>query len=252
MEFVGYSFRNIPLFNPTLLTVYRKHSIPISSMSDSIYIPDPAREAQQLYRPALDHQAADLTVREQLEAFAELLFTAHQNGDEAVCFEINNWHPAHIGQAPESILKASFSREDAHLTVARAHGFEDWAEVELKGDQPFDPEFELAIDTLLVGDLDQLKTLVEQHPALLHERSPYGHAATLFHYIGSNGVETRRQQVPLNLPEITRFLLEAGADRNATARLYGGQFDTLSLLTSSAHPYEAGIAEEMEAILQEG
>jgi len=57
-----------------------------------------------------------------------------------------------------------------------------------------------------------------------------------------------RQQVPLNLVAITEFLLEAGADRRATMKVYGGAFDTYSLLVTSVHPLAAGILEEMKVV----
>ncbi len=73
----------------------------------------------------------------------------------------------------------------------------------------------------------------------------------LLHYVGSNGVETRRQQVPLNLAEIARVLLERGADVNARARIYGG-CTTLALVSSSAHPREAGVQRATEELLRAG
>ena len=66
-----------------------------------------------------------------------------------------------------------------------------------------------------------------------------------YSYCGNNGVEFWRQQVPLNLKTIILFLLENGANKNATMSVYGGEFDTLSLLTTSAHPINAGILDEL-------
>ena len=81
-------------------------------------------------------------------------------------------------------------------------------------------------------------------------RSQYGHRASLLNYAGSNGVEFWRQQVPLNLAEIVIYLLEAGADKNATMKVYGGEFNTFELLTTSIHPLRARIMEEMKLILR--
>jgi len=92
--------------------------------------------------------------------------------------------------------------------------------------------------------------LLRRHPRLINERSVYNHRATLLHYIGSNGVETRRQIVPYNLPHLTKVLLELGADPHATAFLYQSQCTTLELLTTSAHPANAGVMTETAALLK--
>ncbi|NNE01456.1 MAG: ankyrin repeat domain-containing protein, partial [Pirellulaceae bacterium] len=72
---------------------------------------------------------------------------------------------------------------------------------------------------------------------------------TLLHYCGSNGVETYRQVVPTNLPQLTQLLIDAGADVNATAEMYGGNCPTLGLLITSAHPAEAGVVDQVVQIL---
>jgi hypothetical protein len=74
---------------------------------------------------------------------------------------------------------------------------------------------------------------------------------TLLHYVGSNGVETYRQKVPLNLAEITRLLVDAGAHVNATANMYGGGSTALGLLVTSDHPAKAGVAAEVRRVLMD-
>src|SRR5687767_9692458 len=44
---------------------------------------------------------------------------------------------------------------------------------------------------------------------------------TLLHYLGANGVEPFRQHTPKNAVEIVAVLLDAGADVNAEAQMYG-------------------------------
>jgi hypothetical protein len=73
----------------------------------------------------------------------------------------------------------------------------------------------------------------------------------LLHYVGSNGVETYRQKVPLNLAAITRLLVEAGADVNATANMYGGGSTALGLLVTSDHPAKAGVTADVLKVLVE-
>jgi len=56
--------------------------------------------------------------------------------------------------------------------------------------------------------------------------------------------------VPYNLPHLTKVLLELGADPHSTAFLYQSQCTTLELLTSSAHPADAGVMAETAALLK--
>ena len=91
---------------------------------------------------------------------------------------------------------------------------------------------------------------MEENPDLIFQKSKFGHQATLLHYVASNGVEFWRQIVPHNLPEMISYLIEKGADKNAKMKVYGGEFSVLPLLESSAHPYAAGIADQMIEILK--
>jgi ankyrin repeat protein len=53
----------------------------------------------------------------------------------------------------------------------------------------------------------------------------------------------------MNLAEITRLLVEAGADVNATAEMYGGGSTALGLLVTSDHPAKAGVTEDVRKVL---
>ena len=59
--------------------------------------------------------------------------------------------------------------------------------------------------------------------------------------MAANGVEGHRQKTPPNAVEIARVLLEAGAEPDALADMYGGQHTTMSMLVSSSHPALAGL-----------
>lgn len=108
--------------------------------------------------------------------------------------------------------------------------------------------FEHAADAVVDGDLAILRSLLTSHPELVTARSqlvtdrnPPVHRATLLHYVAANGVEDVRQRSPQNGVDVARLLLEAGADPNALADMYGGQCTTMSLLVSSAPPAQAGV-----------
>jgi ankyrin repeat protein len=101
--------------------------------------------------------------------------------------------------------------------------------------------FERAVDALIGGDLDGLRGMLREHPELVGERSSRAHGCTLLHHVSANGFESYRQKTPPNIVEITKLLLERGADVDAIARCYGGDDDTLGLTATSAHPANAGV-----------
>jgi len=70
---------------------------------------------------------------------------------------------------------------------------------------------------------------------------PAVHGATLLHYVAANGVEGYRQRSPGNAVDVATMLLDAGADVNALAQMYGGDCATLSMLISSAPPADTGV-----------
>ena len=109
-------------------------------------------------------------------------------------------------------------------------------------------EFESAVEAVVQGDLATLESSLHAHPDLVHARStrvthfdPPVHGATLLHYVAANGVKGHRQKTPPNAVAVARMLLEAGAEPDALAGMYGGQHATMSLLVSSDHPARAGL-----------
>ena len=96
-----------------------------------------------------------------------------------------------------------------------------------------------AVLAIIDGDEAKLRALLRAHPALVHERAEERHRATLLHFVGANGVEPQRS--PKNAVRIARILLDAGADPDATAPVYGQADTTMGLLVSSVHPWKAGV-----------
>jgi ankyrin repeat protein len=134
----------------------------------------------------------------------------------------------------------------AQFVLARQHGFASWPKFarHLEGlSQPRSPvaEFESAVDAIVNGDLSTLKKMLTKNPKLARARSTREHCSTLLHYVSANGVEDFRQKTPKNIIEITRLLLEAGADVNAESGAYRGGSRTLGLTATSVHPEEAGV-----------
>ena len=94
----------------------------------------------------------------------------------------------------------------------------------------------------------RLRAALVDDPALVHARStrvthfdPPRHSATLLHYVAANGVEGYRQRTPANAVDVARVLLDAGAEPDSLAQLYGGDCTTMALLVSSSHPARAGV-----------
>ena len=198
------------------------------------------------FSPLLELPAQGAIISDYLGQLAAKIYRGLQTEGEhqrALYALFSNYHPAYLGWSTSDLAKASFDLDDCRNLVAKERGFDDWTAVEGLGDQRFDPDFEQALQWLLAGELGALKSHLRESPALVHQRSPYPHEATLLHYLGSNGLELWRQQVPFNLVELIRLLLDAGADPAAKMRVYGGAFNTAELLGTSAHPAEAGVAE---------
>jgi hypothetical protein len=125
--------------------------------------------------------------------------------------------------------------------------FAAWSAARAEADSPV-ATFEAAVEAIVAGDVTALQSLLRAHPDLVRARSPRTHHAMLLHYVGANGVEGFRQRTPPNIVDITRLLLDAGAEVNARAEMYGGS-DTLGLVATSVHPLQAGVQDELMALL---
>jgi ankyrin repeat protein len=86
-----------------------------------------------------------------------------------------------------------------------------------------------------------LKKILKADPDLIMARSTREHRSTLLHYVSANGVEDFRQKTPKNIVDITKVLLDAGAEVDAESDAYGGGCTALGLAATSIHPEEAGV-----------
>ena len=142
----------------------------------------------------------------------------------------------------------------AQFVIARSHGFESWPRfakhIEALGrtNSPVS-NFEAAADAVVAGDLPTLERLLREDPALARANSTREHGATLLHYVSANGVEGYRQRTARNAARVAEFLLNAGAEVDATANVYGGGATTLALVATSIHPERAGVQDELLALL---
>lgn len=150
--------------------------------------------------------------------------------------------PAYVPSGPGP----TYAQRDARAIIAREQHFETYAEfvahVEArKLEDSSVARFESAVEAVINGDAATLERLLREHPELVHARSTRQHRSTLLHYVGANGIEGFRQKTPKNAVDITRILVDAGADVNEVAEMYGGGSTTLGLVATSVHPWLAGV-----------
>jgi len=151
-------------------------------------------------------------------------------------------------------LTPEYSGADARAIIVRNHEFETWDEFAshaeaLKEATSTAARFEAAVDAVVDGNVESLQRLLERTSDLVRARSARKHHSTLLHYVGANGVEGFRQRTPPTAVEIANTLLEAGAEVDAAADMYGGGQTTLGLVATSFHPRAAGLQNALIDIL---
>jgi hypothetical protein len=192
---------------------------------------------------------------------AQALLDAHRDADPSAIDLLHRKHPRFLDETVKwrpkfirdsEIRDAALSLDDAKLAVARWYDFLDWpsliAHVESCAKDGPTYEFESAVEAVVNGDLGQLAAALRRDASLVHARSsrvccfdPPVHHATLLHYVSANGVEGYRQKTPANAVDIARALLQAGAEPDSLADMYGSEWTPLNLLVSSSHPAAAGL-----------
>ena len=221
-----------------------------SFMEVKIYKAKVVQELQAFYADIIQSRESYNSIKDHLSAFALKMYEGVNSNNKSQFTELNNYHPKYIGKTVDELIDVSISKEDCFECVAYQRGFKNWNECSTLTNIPYNHSFELAVELLLNGQIDLLKDQLKKEPELIAYKSQFGHQATLLLYSASNGVELYRQQVPSNLEQIIEILLNTGADLNSKMKVYGGEFDTFSLFTTSAHPYKAGIGKRIENMLK--
>ena len=200
------------------------------------------------------------------EAQAARLLGAWRAGDRTAVDLFRHHHPRFLDDtigwlakrlSVDELRSAPIDESDARLALARWYDFADWARLCEYAEAVADPEsavarFEAGAEAIVDGDAVGLMTLLRSDPALICARStrvtrfdPPVHRATLLHYVAANGVEGHRQRTPPNAVEIARHLLDAGAEVDALAGMYGASSPTLTMLVSSSPPARAALQEPL-------
>ena len=206
---------------------------------------------------------------EQYKKQAKDLLRASSSPDpRAVHQWVAQWMESYVGQGAaqleetarierrieeSKLAKPDPKLADAQFFLARVHGFDSWSkfsrQIRALQSNSQDARFEAAADAIVSGDIRMLEQLLREDPELISARSQRTHNAPLLHYVAANGIEDFRQKTPKNIVEITRLLLEAGADVNAESDAYGGGSTVLGLAATSVHPERAGVQEELLQVL---
>lgn len=222
------------------------------------YLPHASRLSRRFYGLSLLEPSASDNTLNYLERQAKVLAEGLRKVKAYPLISMSNHHPDFLGYptaklkdllAPEYQSGSRNSQEDARVCLAREYGYGNWEEVN-QSNRPFSDAFEKALKAFLDGELQALETILSSETSLTQTTSPFAHRATLLHYAASNGVEIWRQKVPENLAKGVRLLLDYGANPESKMEVYGGQFDVIALLDSSAHPKDAGCYESVRAVLR--
>ena len=192
--------------------------------------------------PNLDH----------LRYQAKDLLSAHAARDPQVAQRIREFHPRFHRATDAAIFITNLSLADAQLTIARERGFENWARLKRHIEKPTptdlglprherieDGTFRCAVDLLDQGNVAGVSAWLLEHPNLVHqhvlfEGADYSRNPTLLEFVAENPV--RHGTLPANIVEVTRVILDAGADQDRSALN-----QTLELVCSGRVPRECGV-----------
>ena len=206
----------------------------------------------------------------EFEMQASELFSAWQAGDACAMQIFREHYPPFLDEritwlpknlSDSEIQNAKLDVASAQLALARCYSFQswerlvEWVAAVAQEDSPVS-KFESAVECVISGDVGTLQQLLRANPQLIRARStvvtcydPPVHRATLLHYIAANGVEGYRQKSPTNAVDIAKTLLDAGAEVDAVAAMYGGECTTMSMLVSSSPPADAGVQVALVEVL---
>jgi ankyrin repeat protein len=195
----------------------------------------------------------------QLKRQAYELQRQHRHRKVAAAARFVANHPRLGRLTTEQVLAEPLALADALLVIAREYGFDSWAvlkHVVEAGDRvgrfrPH-PHFDDAVAALVAGDLRRLDDLLGRYPELVHARTnlepPYHYftGATLLHHVAWN--PSRREPVPPNIVDITRHLIDRGADVNAMT-LGRSAGTTMGLLVTSKEASDANVSGPLMQLL---
>lgn len=180
---------------------------------------------------------------------ARALQRGHRAGDPAVLQRIREFHPEFRSLTDEQSVARSFRLADAQLAIAREYKFESWPKLKVAVQSstvpdeslPFterigDPVFREAVRLVDAGDVEGLRRLLAQRPALARQRvyfsaSAYFGMPGLLQFVAQNPI--RQESMPRAV-EIAEAILDAGPSKDDVT-------DTLGLVATGRVPRENGV-----------
>lgn len=201
--------------------------------------------------------AADIT---HLKHQAKDLLAGFRGGEMSAYQRVREFHPKLTGLSDLALAGQVFGLSDAQVSIAREYGYAGWPrlrEVVAKGgrvdlihnERIEDPVFCQALDFLDEGNAALLRAQLAAHPGLVHQRvvfegDNYFTTPTLLEFVAENPI--RQGELPENIVEITRIILEAGA-KDSQAALN----ETLDLVASGRIAREYGVQRALLEVLCE-
>ena len=188
-----------------------------------------------------------------LKQQAKDLMKARAERDSQAAQRIREFHPTFPHATDATIFKANFKLADAQLTIARERGFASWPKLKRRVEKPTnaddlnlpfheriqDTAFRRAVDLLDTGNVRGLRAHLRAHPNLARQRvtfegGNYFQNPSLLEFVAENPI--RHGELPANIGEIARVILEAGA-KNDVSILN----ETLGLVCSGCVARECGV-----------
>ena len=209
-----------------------------------IYFPDSIKNLTSRSEHLVDFAKNNSTLKEYFNWYAEQLIRSRKDDVKSFVLECNNYYKPFLGKPMNEVLDFPFEEKDFFDIACHGHGFQEGISEEILN-QVLNFEYETAVQLCINGQTKELSTLLKANPTLATESSAFGHRAQLIHYCSSNAVEIYRQQVPMNLLEVVKELVSAGANPQNKIPVYGGQFDFFDLFHTSAHPKAAKIYDDI-------
>lgn len=164
---------------------------------------------------------------------------------------IREFHPKFADVADAEIFEAPFRLSDAQLAIARESGFPSWARLKRHIEKPTlsdqlhlrhherieDQVFRRGVELLDAGDTAGLRLHLKQHPDLARRRvifvgGNYFCNPALLEFVAENPI--RHGQLPPNIVEVAKVILEAGVERPAVN-------ETLGLVVTGSVVRECGV-----------
>jgi hypothetical protein len=183
---------------------------------------------------------------EHLKYQAKDLLRAHATRNPEAAQRLREFHPHFTRAADSAIFAARLKLSDVQLAIAREYGFPSWSRLKRRIKEPTladqlnlphhqrieDTFFRHAVDLLDAGDLPGLQAHLHRHPNLVRQRvafegGNYFRNPTLLEFVAENPV--RRGTLPKNILEITKAILDAGAEGSA-------RNETLMLVATGSVP----------------